>query len=330
MQTSRGPLRWVYDLLSLPIATKISDRWLKFKFSLLNTSASRASSKVRQPKVTLVIPVFNVERYVELCLTSVQAQNYENLEVIVVNDGSQDGSMQKVARFASRLNIRVVDQTNQGLAAARNAGVAAIDQTDYLMFIDSDDALQPLALQTLVRQLENSGSDFAVGDCTRMKGVTRVPRVDTRGVYASGSRSRVAFSDAPAVIRDVTAWNKMFRWSFFDANRFIFPKGVYFEDMAEMTRAYIEADSFDIVAKSIYLWRVRTEGEKSITQSASHEKQFADRFAALQQMKDLLADAVRRGRATTKNLEAFADRLRTHDSKLHPDRTKDLDQLAAY
>ncbi len=325
MKTPKGMARVAYNLLAHTWATSVSDAWLSVKYAL---AVKSAKAETNQPKLTLVIPVYNVERYVGLCLKSVVAQNYSNLQVIVVNDGSTDGSMQIVERFLTKLNITVVNQANAGLAAARNSGVDAIDRCDYLMFLDSDDALPLGALSALVTQLQSTGSDFVVGDCNRMKGVTRVKRVDTRKVYAGGSRSAVTFADHPAVIRDVTAWNKLFRFDFYRSARLRFPSGVYFEDMALMTRAYIEAEHFDVLARCVYLWRVRTEGSKSITQQSTSDKQFDDRFNALVQMSKSIHGAIEAGKATKANMDAFADRLRTHDAKLHPDRLKELMALA--
>lgn len=330
MKSPKGLARVAYNLLAHSWATSLSDSWLSLKYSLATRSQAAGSegTSVALPKITLIIPVYNVQRYIKLCLKSVAAQNYKNLHVIVVNDGSTDNSMQIVDAFAGKLNLQIVNQANAGLAAARNAGVDAILRTDYLMFLDSDDALRLGALKALVAQLQKSGSDFVVGDCTRMKGITRVKRVDTREVYAKGTRSAVTFAEHPAVIRDVTAWNKLFRYDFYQWARLRFPSGVYFEDMAVMTRAYIEAEHFDVLAKSIYLWRVRTEGDKSITQQSTSDKQFEDRFDALVQMREAIQGAIDAGKANQANKDAFADRLRTHDAKLHSDRLKELMALA--
>lgn len=326
MRTDRGPVRWLYDLLSRPSATKISDAWLSLKFNL----AALLPPIYTGPKIALVIPVFNVERYISVCLRSVAAQRYLNLKVILVDDGSQDHSMELAKRFSERLDLTIIKQANAGLAAARNAGAAAADNPDYIMFLDSDDALATGALRKLVFTLEKTRSDFAVGDCVRTKGLTRVARIDTRSVYREGTKKGTDFASSPEVIRDVTAWNKMFRWSFFQETKISFPVGVYFEDMAEMTRAYIKAEKFDIISKVVYLWRVRTEGTKSITQNSAADKQFVDRFAALVEMRKLIDEAVKRGSASAKNLEAFSKRIKSHDLKLHADRTEQLEKLATY
>jgi CDP-glycerol glycerophosphotransferase len=319
-------LRVGYNFLSLPWATALSDAWLALKFESL-ARASKSQLTTSTPKVTVVIPVYNVERYLELCLLSVLAQNYPNLAVIAVNDGSTDNSLSILREFQSRLPLHIVDQNNAGLAAARNAGVDAIAETDYLIFLDSDDALAPGALQALVSLAEQTGSDFVVGDSIRIKGLTRVKRVDTREVYAKGTLKSLTLKDHPAVIQDVTAWNRLFRFEFYRRQNLRFPDGLYFEDMALMTKAFALANKFDVLDRCIYFWRVRTEGSKSITQQTGDDRKFQDRLFALKQMKLTLDDALSNGRATQANLDAFASRVRKHDLKLHPDRKAELEVL---
>lgn len=320
-------LRAGYVFLSSPWAAKLSDAWLALMFETVARTEVATTKAAARPKVTVVIPVYNVERYLSLCLISVAAQNYPNLAVVAVNDGATDNSRKILAEFQNRLPLQIVDQPNAGLAAARNAGVAAIDSTDYLIFLDSDDALAPGALHALVEQAERSGSDFVIGDTIRLKGLTRVKRVDTRQVYAAGSREGIRFIDHPAVIQDVTAWNRLFRFDFYQRHGLCFPDGLYFEDMALMTKALIAASKFDVLNRCIYYWRVRTEGNRSITQQTSDDRKFQDRLIALQSMRLQISDAITAGRATQANLDAFADRVRKHDMKLHPERKAELELL---
>ena len=137
-------LKFGYDALSTPFATKVSDAWLIANFK--RKSRKKTSASEWLPKVTVVVPVYNVERYLALCLQSICAQNYKNLEVILVNDGSTDNSLAIAREFQAKLDLHIIEQENAGLSAARNAGVRAIEKTDYLMFLDSDDALAPQAL----------------------------------------------------------------------------------------------------------------------------------------------------------------------------------------
>ena len=179
------------------------------------------------PKVTVVVPVYNVELYLALCLQSLCAQNYKNLSVILVNDGSTDNSLSIARKFQEKLNLHIVDQENAGLSAARNAGVRAIESTDYLMFLDSDDALAPQALRSMVNQVIKTGSDFVMGDTTRMKGLTRLKRHDTRPVFAKGTLSGTTLLEHPDAIWDVTAWNRLFDFKFTATTNLVFRRACF-------------------------------------------------------------------------------------------------------
>ena len=307
-------LRFGYDFLSLPIMSRTSDAWLNLRF---NSISLMGSKNIEQPKVTIVVPVYNVERYLATCLNSLRAQRYCNLETIVVDDGSTDASFEIAKSFESKMNLRIIQKTNAGLGAARNTGVEAIAKTDFLMFLDSDDALAPNAIRTMVSLISETKSDFVVGDVTRMKGVTRLKRIDTRALYRKGTQKATVFADQPNAILDVTAWNKFFDFKFYLRAKIMFPTDVFFEDMTEMTKAYIAANKFDVLAKTIYLWRVRTEGSKSITQQTSDAKKLEDRLLSLRQIKKMLKQAVKVGKATNENIKAFKKRVRKHDLKLY-------------
>ena len=322
-------LKFGYDALSTPFATKVSDAWLMAKFGRKISKRAAAnmvfSDPPVTPKVTIVIPVYNVERYLALCLQSVRAQNYPNLDVILVNDGSTDNSLAVARGFQEKLNLHIVEQENAGLSSARNTGVRAIDHTDYLMFLDSDDALAPDALKRLVSRIMDTGSDFVVGDTTRMKGVTRLKRRDTRPVFdgksfaekSNGSLASTTLLEHPNAIWDVTAWNRLFSFKFYTQNKFSFPEGMYFEDMALMTKAYIRAARFSVLSHTVYLWRVRTEGEKSITQQTNDDQKLADRITALRQMQGLIKAGMVMGKTNEHNLEVFKNRVWNHDIPLY-------------
>ena len=306
-----------YDFLSLPVMARISDGLLLRRFTRLSQAADRRGPQAGAwPKITVVVPVYNVERYLALCLQSLRGQQYPNLHVIAVNDGSTDSSASILEKFQDKMNLQIVTQKNAGLGSARNAGVAAITTTDYLMFLDSDDLLAPGALHRLVATITKTESDFVVGDVTRIKGLTRVKRVDTRSLYRPGTQLSTTFAKQPNAVYDVTAWNKLFNFDFYKSHKIKFPNR-YFEDMSEMTRAYAEAMSFDVLAESVYLWRVRTEGTRSITQQTSDAAKLEDRLTSLREIKKIIARAIKDGRATVQNSRTFESRILAHDLKLY-------------
>ena len=113
-------------------------------------------SAMRQPlvpKISVVIPTFNVARYVDECLASVRAQTLADWECIVVDDGSSDGTAERVLRGARDPRVRVIVQSNKGVAAARNVGLASA-RGSYLLFLDGDDKLHPDALRRLSAALD--------------------------------------------------------------------------------------------------------------------------------------------------------------------------------
>ena len=103
------------------------------------------------PKFSIIIPVYNVEKYLKKCLDSVFNQTYKDYEVIVVNDGTKDNSMDIVKDY----DVKVINQKNQGLSAARNAGVKKATG-EYLIFLDSDDYWEKDLLKELSKSLKNN------------------------------------------------------------------------------------------------------------------------------------------------------------------------------
>ncbi len=119
---------------------------------------------MRVPKVSVVIPIYNVEQYLEDCLDSVVAQSLREIEIVCVNDGSSDGSRAILARYeADDSRIRIVDQTNSGPGSARNAGVS-MASGEYVYFLDSDDYIDTFALEELYSRASTDRLDVLYFD----------------------------------------------------------------------------------------------------------------------------------------------------------------------
>ena len=114
------------------------------------------------PKVSIVIPVYNVGKQLEACLQSAIGQTFSDIEIIVVNDGSTDNSPEIIARFAGQdSRIVVIDKENEGLAYARKSGVEAA-QGEYIQHLDGDDYLEPDAIELLYRKAKEEDADMVV------------------------------------------------------------------------------------------------------------------------------------------------------------------------
>ncbi|MEU0386912.1 glycosyltransferase family 2 protein [Streptomyces chartreusis] len=227
------------------------------------TTTHRGSS-VMAPTLSVVVPVFDVEPYISSCLESLLDQRLEDVEIVVVDDGSTDASLLIAERWAHQdSRIRVLEQPHAGLSAARNTGVRAA-RGRYLAFCDSDDVVSDTGYASLVRSLETTGSDIASGDVRRLDSSGVRPHAEYQDVFAL-DRRRTHIRRHTALVRDRMVWNKVFRRSFWDARDLVFTLPEY-EDAPVMMRAHIEASSVDVLSEVVYFWRVRGHGAPSITQ----------------------------------------------------------------
>ncbi len=235
----------------------------------------------RTPTLSVVVPVYNVREWIAASLDTLVSQSLTDLEIIVVDDGSTDGSVDVVRRYAaSDPRIRIVSQANAGLGAARNVG-ADHATGRFIAFFDSDDLLMPGAYEAMVGQLRRTGSDFvtaafARGDETFARRPNWVNRTMGR------DRTCLTLPADPWLLLDITAWNKVFRRSFWVRHRFRFMEGVRYEDQVPITRAYLTARSFDVLRQQVYVWRTRFDGT-SITQQKSSLPDLTDRLRSQQE-----------------------------------------------
>lgn len=240
------------------------------------------------PKLSVVVPVYNVAAYLGECLDSILDQDFPRLEVVMVDDGSTDGSAAVAAEYARRYtNVVVITCVNSGPGAARNLGIAHA-KGEFLAFVDSDDLLLPRAFDLLLSTLEESSSDFVVGSVQRPVDGALVEAPFMRALHRQ-RRLGLAIDDKPEMITDCFVWNKLFRRSFWDRAGLRFPTGVRYEDQVTITEAYLRADAFDVVRRPVYLWRVRADGS-SITQRRFELGDLEDRLRTKRMTTELVAE----------------------------------------
>ncbi|MBA8795006.1 CDP-glycerol glycerophosphotransferase [Friedmanniella endophytica] len=222
-------------------------------------------SRFVQPLVSIVVPVYNVEAFLPECLDSLVGQTYRRLQIICVDDGSPDDSIDVLRAYAGRdPRIEIIRQANAGLGAARNVG-AAKARGRFLMFVDSDDVLELDAIASYMRALRRSGSDFAVSSYRRMNaGGTWGAAPWIRAAHRR-TKYATTLAESPDILVNAVAWSKCYRRDFWNRHHFRFPEGVLYEDQAVSARAYALADHFDLLAKVTVNWRIRHDGS-SITQ----------------------------------------------------------------
>ena len=259
--------------------------------------------------LSVVVPAHNVERYIHSSLDALRRQAYANIEVIVVDDGSQDESVRIAQRHRRRdPRVRIVRRPNGGPSAARNTGVAAA-RGEFLTFADPDDIVRATGYERAIAVLRETGSDFAVLSYDRMeRGRRRKPGRWITAAHAS-LRLQCTVDSAPDIQVNAVVWSKVFRRSFYDAAGIRFPEGVIYEDQPVSARAYARAEAFDILPDIGVTWRIREDGT-SITQQTSSADNLAEHNEAVRASLAELDDAGRTAAADARALQLLAYNMR--------------------
>jgi len=171
------------------------------------------NSKIK-PLVSIVIPCYNAARWIGEAIESCINQTYPNIEVIVVDDGSSDGSRDVILGYAERFKekMRTFNQENKGSNAARNAGIRA-SQGFYLLFLDGDDLLLPDAVENLIQSILQNGTDAALGDWINFSDDASLPeqRLSARPYYPKDPVATI-FRD-PAIISTFLSKKMPLEWN---------------------------------------------------------------------------------------------------------------------
>ncbi len=213
-----------------------------------------------RPLITVIVPVYNVEQYLRQCLDSILNQTYQEIEVLLINDGSTDASDEICREYAERDNrIRYFVKENGGLSDARNY---ALDRAEgeYVTFVDSDDFLMEQALEKLYATSLLGESDLVVGffcyfeepyfQLFTKEHFPELPITYVDSLYALHQMDEMVDVN---FLRFSTAWGKLYKISLFDGIRY--PYGKYAEDQFTTWRLYLKAEKIAVSNQVVYAYR---------------------------------------------------------------------------
>lgn len=211
------------------------------------------------PVISVIVPVYNVEKYLAACINSILAQTFADFELILVNDGSTDKSGQICEDYARQdARVRVAHQPNGGLSAARNTGIN-MARGDYLSFVDSDDTVLPDFLQALVRGAEESDADIALCGVTHVweNGDSPDEEVPPNKVFPADEALEIMLLYRPAQLEVLfgISCNKLFRRHLFTGLRY--PPQRLFEDYHIILELYQTANTVACIGRPLYIYRRR-------------------------------------------------------------------------
>ncbi|NUU67350.1 glycosyltransferase [Enterobacteriaceae bacterium BIT-l23] len=211
-------------------------------------------------KVSVIVPVFNVEKYVEKCMDSLLNQTLTDIEIIIVNDGSTDRSGEIVQRYIRQYNnIKYVEQENKGLSEARNAGVRYAEG-EYLAFLDSDDWVKADAYEILYNKaIINNDDIVCCGFYMSFENGAAQREYITSKEYNS-VEPLIEFEIFRHI--KVAAWDKLYNREFFIRSGIRYPAGLWYEDTAVSVPLLLKAKKISVISRPLVYYRQR---EGSIT-----------------------------------------------------------------
>lgn len=222
-----------------------------------------------QIKVSVIIPVYNVEKYIRECVESVLNQTLDNIEIIIVNDGTKDNSMEVIQDLCEENNnIIVINKENGGLSSARNEGLKYA-RGEYISFIDSDDYIESNFLEILYDRAKSEDLDITYCSYTRLYEDDRIEKRKRKDILYDKCMSGVDFLYNQLVNEDYfeTAWSGIYKAKFFNEENIRFYENILHEDVDFTPKVLLVAEKVKLINNYGYIYRER---ENSITYGKIH------------------------------------------------------------
>lgn len=267
--------------------------------------------------VSVIVPIYKVEPYLDKCIYSIQNQTYRNLEIILVDDGSTDNCGQMCDRFAlTDGRIHVIHQSNKGLSEARNSGISVCSGS-YILFVDGDDWIEPDTVECLLNACVDN--DAEVSCCGHYKEyldrTTEHPLTDKKVVYED---DEIVVPAMKGNVFGMHAWGKLWNRELFD--NCMFPSGMYFEDIATTWKLFLNCHRVVCVRDILFHYIYR----KDSIGNTKTMKNLSDRWTAFKEQYDEMAgeDEIIRRICAKRCLETIGYTWRWLHIVKNKDRTK--------
>lgn len=231
--------------------------------------------------ISIIIPVYNTQAYLEKCLDSIFAQSFQDFEVIVVNDGSPDESQTIIDRYRDMYPDKLVAlyQENAGQAAARNNGLR-VARGEFINFVDSDDYLHPDALQTAYQAAQQQQLDVVCYRAYQVKdGQLAIP-YELPFVCEDPCRKYI--------ITEVMAWNKLIRRDLLIQNNLFFLQGHIYEDLELISQLALHTHKIGFLEDRLYYYLIRSG---STMQQTKYNPKITSIFPVMQTIKEAFRDS---------------------------------------
>lgn len=232
-------------------------------------------------KVSVIVPIYNVEKYLSKCLDSIVNQTLRDIEIICINDGSTDNSLKILKEYSKRDNrIKIINKDNAGLSAARNSGME-IASGKYIGFIDSDDWIDLDFFEKLYNSATKYDADIAVASIIRWRKYNQKYRIKYEDKIYQSLEEKISACDIPRICY---VWNKLYKSEILK-NKY-FTQNVYFEDIIWLPEIIKSSNKLITVSNTNYYYRANNN---SIVKKTSKKKQ-KDNYNAKKIMVKFFSD----------------------------------------
>lgn len=240
----------------------------------------------RDTLISVIVPIYNVEPFLDNCVETILAQTYRNLEIILVDDGSPDACPDKCDSWAGRdARIKVIHQENGGLSAARNAGLRET-HGEYVLFVDPDDWLELHMIETMLNTAVDQQADIV--NCQFVREKSRQSTAPLLSLYApfvkNGREGAVLLCEDETVTSHV--WRNLFRRELLPPD--LFPAGFVFEDLHVMHEIFFKSTKIVFIGDILYHYFVNEFG---IVKTQT-EKNKGDYFLALKKREEFVRENI--------------------------------------
>lgn len=223
--------------------------------------------------ISIIVPVFKVEKELDRCVQSLLKQTYKNIEILLVEDGSPDSCPEMCDAYAQKdMRIKVIHKENGGLSDARNAGLLQA-AGDYILYVDSDDYIDLDSCERFIRAMLEDNVDIVVGNAIMHK------RNGNEMMMHLATPSGKVYASNEFIIRSISAhqwyaaaWLNMYRREFLIDNNLFYKKGIYFEDMQMLPRVFLAAKKISCMDGTFYHYIVRNNSIMTSQKTSKKEK----------------------------------------------------------
>lgn len=278
-------------------------------------------------KVSVIIPVYNVEAFLPKCIESVIQQTYSNIEIILVDDGSRDSSLSICENYAAKYdNIIVLKQDNSGVSRARNHGID-VSTGEYIAFVDSDDYIREDMIDKMVSRCEETESDLVICNYTKVsEKEDKIRENDYVRDEVASAREALSWLNRPHGWSYVVVWNRLYKKELFDNLRF--DEGKIHEDEIIAHKLFLKCQCIAGMSDNLYFYR---KTKDSITSKKANIEKIAG-FEGIElrywDYKRLGFDELLRG--TIERAKPFISHIHEYTPKTDEDKKRIADMKSGF